>query len=349
VHIGDAIADGTDLHGDVVNVAARLQAECPPGGICVSRSVRDHVHGRLDITFEGLGALTLKNIAQPVETFVLRTDADGTKPVSATTLGATDVLPLPDRPSIAVLAFTNMSGDPEQEYFSDGISEDIITELSRHRELFVTARNSSFTYRGRSVDLRKIGRELGVRYVVEGSVRRAAGQARVAVQLIDALGDSHIWAERYDRDVEHVFAVQSEIAEAVAAAIYPAVGDAEQRRAIRKAPNSLSAWETYQRGRWHFSKFSPAENEQARQLFGQAAEMDRGFASARVGLSQTYIWDALFYGVRSFGEATRLAEEEARLAIVIDPNDSAAQTALPSAFVTSGNYNATLDRVERWL
>ena len=152
---------------------------------------------------------------------------------------APDVLPLPDRPSIAVLAFTNMSGNPEQEYFSDRISEDIITELSRHRELFVTARNSSFSYRSRSVDVKQIGRELGVRYVVEGSVRRSAEQARITVQLIDALSDSHIWAERYDRGVEHVFTVQSEIAEAVAAAIYPAVGDAEQRRTMRKPPSNL--------------------------------------------------------------------------------------------------------------
>src|SRR6185503_18672233 len=176
-----------------------------------------------------------------------------------------------------------------QEYFSDGIAEDIITELSRRRELFVTARNSSFTYRGRSTDIKQIGRELGVRYVVEGSVRRLAGQARVTVQLIDALTNNHIWAERYDREIEHVFAVQSEIAEAVTAAIYPVVGNAEQQRAIRRPPGSLSAWESYQRGRWHFSKNSATENERARNLFLRALEIDHQFASAYVGLYQTYI------------------------------------------------------------
>jgi adenylate cyclase len=180
INIGDAIADGTDLHGDAVNVAARIQAECPPGGICVTRPVRDYMQGRLDVAFEELGALKLKNIARSVEAFVLRLEPTIPlfKSVAFSEYGTCDYPPLPERPSIAVLAFTNMSGDPEQEYFSDGIAEDIITELSRNRELFVTARNSSFTYRGRPVDVRQIGRELGVRYVVEGSVRRVAGQAR---------------------------------------------------------------------------------------------------------------------------------------------------------------------------
>ena len=176
INIGDAIADGTDLHGDAVNVAARLQAECPPGGICVTRPVRDHVHDRLDLAFEELGALNLKNIARPVEAFVLRPD-DGRDHIEirrASLLCRCDTKPCRCRtsPSIAVLAFTNMSGDPEQEYFSDGIADDIITELSRIRWLFVIARNSSFTYKGTAIDVKQIGRELGVRYVLEGSVRR---------------------------------------------------------------------------------------------------------------------------------------------------------------------------------
>ena len=160
INIGDAIADGTDLHGDAVNVAARLQAECPPGGICVSRSVRDHVHGRLNLAFEELGALNLKNIAHPVEAFVVRLDAAATTPKSverSLVQGTGEALPLPGKPSIAVLAFTNMSGDVDQEYFSDGIAEDIITELSRSRSLFVIARNSSFTYKGRAVDVKQVG------------------------------------------------------------------------------------------------------------------------------------------------------------------------------------------------
>jgi adenylate cyclase len=203
INIGDAIADGTDLHGDAVNVAARLQAECPPGGICVTRQVRDHVQGRLDLAFEALGPLNLKNIAQPVEAFVVRLDGPVPKSVERSLVHNTgEPLPLPGKPSIAVLAFTNMSGDPDQEYFSDGIADDIITELSRSRSLFVIARNSSFAYRGRSVDVRRIARELGVRYVLEGSVRRHNVRVRVTAQLIDAIVGNEIWAERYDRDVQ---------------------------------------------------------------------------------------------------------------------------------------------------
>jgi adenylate cyclase len=166
INIGDVIPDGTDVHGDVVNVAARLQAECPPGGICVSRQVRDHVQDRLNLVFEELGSLSLRNIARPVEAFVLRLDGAATMPKSverSLVHGATEALPLPGKPSIAVLAFSNMSGDSEQEYFSDGVAEDIITELARSRSLFVIARNSSFTYKGRAVDIKQVARELGVR------------------------------------------------------------------------------------------------------------------------------------------------------------------------------------------
>ena len=181
---------------------------------------------RLDLAFEELGALNLKNIARPVEAFVLRPDVAATAPKSverSLVHGTGEALPLPDKPSIAVLAFTNMSGDPEQEYFSDGIADDIITELSRSRSLFVIARNSSFTYKGRAVDVKQVARELGVRYVVEGSVRRSGSRVRVTAQLIDAETGNHIWAERYDRDVQEVFAVQDEITAAVANAILPAI------------------------------------------------------------------------------------------------------------------------------
>ena len=257
INIGDAIADGTDLHGDAVNVAARLQAECPPGGICVSRSVRDHVHGRLDLAFEELGVLDLKNIARPVEAFVIRLDAIASTPKSVEQPlvgGDHGALPLPDRPSVAVLAFTNMSGDPGQEYFSDGITEDIVTELSRIRWLFVIARNSSFTYKGRAVEVKQVARELGVRYVLEGSVRRNDNRVRISAQLIDAQIGNHIWAERYDRDLTDVFAVQDEIMQAVVSEIAPVISQAERERAIKKPTASLSAWEAYHRGLWYLSR-----------------------------------------------------------------------------------------------
>jgi adenylate cyclase len=184
---------------------------------------------------------------------------------------------------------------------------------------------------------------------VEGSVRRVAEQTRITVQLIDALTNSHIWAERYDRGVEHVFAVERDIAEAVARAIFPAVGDQERQSAIRKPPSSLSAWETYQRGLWHLYKLIAVENVLARHLFAEAAELDPGFSSPHVGLSETYLWDALFYGSRSIAEAAKLAGDEARKAIAIDSNDAAAHGGLAAAFVLIGNYQAGLDRVERAL
>ena len=205
-------------------------------------------------------------------------------------------MPLPDKPSIAVLAFTNMSGDPEQEYFSDGIADDIITELSRSRSLFVIARNSSFTYKGRSVDIKQVARELGVRYVLEGSVRRSGSRVRVVAQLIDAETGKHIWAERYDRALEDVFAVQDEITMAVVAAIVPAVADADLRRILRKPTESLGAWEAYQRGLWHEAKQNATDNTRARDFFQQAIRLDAGFAPAYVELAHTYLADSV-YGI----------------------------------------------------
>jgi adenylate cyclase len=350
INIGDAIADGTDLHGDVVNVAARLQAECPPGGICATRPVRDYVQDRLGLGFEELGALNLKNIVRPIEAFVLRLNASviETSHVERAVASREALLP-PDRPSIAVLPFANLSSDPEQEYFSDGVADDIITELSRDHALFVIARNSSFTYRGRSVDVKQVGRELGVRYVVAGSVRRDAGRVRISAQLIDATTSDHVWVERYDRALNHVFAVQDEIAEAVAIAIRPAVGDAERRRVLRKPVDNLSAWDTYQRGLWHLSQLTRAENEQARLLFQQAADIDPGFVAAHIGLVRTYRNDAIRFGIPSFAEAAKLIEVEARKAVAIDPNDSEAQNALALAFFVAGNFDAALDCAEQAL
>jgi TolB-like protein/class 3 adenylate cyclase/tetratricopeptide (TPR) repeat protein len=209
INIGDAIADGTDLHGDAVNIVARLQAECPPGGICVSRSVRDHVHGRLGLTFEGLGSLNLKNIARPVEAFVVRLEiAETASMLSAATAPAPRIAP---RLSIAVLPFTNLSSDPEQEYFADGITEDVTTDLSRIAHMTVISRNTAFTYKDKTVATRQIGRELGVRYILEGSVRRSGTQLRVNAQLIDAETDTHLWADRFDLGINDLFSLQNDI------------------------------------------------------------------------------------------------------------------------------------------
>jgi TolB-like protein/class 3 adenylate cyclase len=250
INIGDAIADGTDLHGDVVNVAARLQAQCPAGAICVTRPVRDHVRGRLDLTFEELGALDLKNIARPVEAFVVRTDVAGTSPEPverSPVQGKGKTLPLPDKPSIAVLAFTNMSGDPEQEYFADGMVEEIITALSRITWLFVISRNSSFTYKGQSPDVKQVRRELGVRYVLEGSVRKGGGRVRITAQLIDAVTGTHLWADRFDGLLEDVFDLQDKVAASVAGIIEPALQAAETARTANRPTSDLTAYDAYLR------------------------------------------------------------------------------------------------------
>ena len=322
INLGDAIADGTDLHGDAVNIAARLQAECPPGGICVSRSVRDHVHGRLDLVFEELGPLSLKNIARPVEAFVV---TSAPRPAGQ---GTSEALPLPDKPSIAVLAFTNMSGNPEQEYFSDGIADEIITELSRSSLLLVIARNSCFTYKGRAVDIKQVGRELGVRYVLEGSVRRSGGRVRVITQLIEAQTSNHIWAERYDRPLEDVFAVQDEITTAVARAIVPAVAGAELRRILRKPTESLGAWEAYQRGLWHMGSGIPTENARAQYFFGQAIQGDHSFASAHSAMAMAVLLDGIYGKFPRHDDSFKVAGQHARDAVEIDPTDGDAQAIL---------------------
>ena len=231
--LGDLIVDGDDLYGDGVNVAARLEAEAPPGGIVISRTIHEAVAGQLKASFEDLGNLALKNIERPVQAFVVKWNeadwkvkafSDAAAPVIVSPSLTVDIpLELPDKPSIAVLPFQNMSGDPEQEYFVDGLVEEIITALSSFKSLFVIARNSSFSYKGKSPDIRQVGRELGVRYVLEGSIRKSANRVRLAAQLIDTQTGNHIWAERYDRVLEDVFAVQEDVTQAIVAVIAPQI------------------------------------------------------------------------------------------------------------------------------
>ena len=262
INLGDIIKDGRDIHGDGVNIAARLEALAEPGGICVNRVVRDQVRDKLDFAFEDAGEQRVKNIARPLRVYRIRPGRS-----AGDTMGeAQPPLALPDKPSVAVLPFTNMSGDPEQEFVSDGIAEDVITALSRYPSLFVIARNSSFTYKGRAVDVKQVGRELGVRYVLEGSVRKAGNRIRVTAQLVEAETGNHVWADRYDRDLADIFAVQDEITEAVTIAIAPAIADAELQRAVRKPPDSLDAWAAYQRGLWHLSEANPDDNDDCTEI-----------------------------------------------------------------------------------
>jgi adenylate cyclase len=280
INIGDAIADGTDLHGDAVNVAVRLQAECPSGAVCVSRSVRDHVHGRLDLAFEARGLLHLKNIARPVEAFVVKLDAGSHADRPPAADAGEQALTLPDKPSLAVLPFTNMSGDAEQEYFVDGLVDDITTALARVSWFFVIARNSSFTYKGRAADVRQVGRELGVRYVLEGSVRRAGNRVRITGQLVDATSAAHLWADRFEGDLEDIFDLQDKITASVAGAIEPKLLQAEILRARTKPTESLSAYDLYLRALGMLYEYTETSTAAVQVLLDQAIAADPHYAAA---------------------------------------------------------------------
>ena len=365
INIGDVIAEGTDVHGDSVNVAARLQEVCPAGGICVSRAVYEQVGSRLNVDFQPMGALELKNISRRIDAYAVRFDPVAVVPVRGAIVSPAVTTAKADRPSIAVLPFANTGGDPEDEYFSEGMAEDIITELSRSRLLFVIARNSSFafkknsssifkknpsfTFKDEPFDRRQVADELGVRYLHVGSVRRAGERIRVGAQLIDAETGNQLWGERYDRGIADLFAVQDEIANAIAATIQPVLSLAEQRRAMRRPPDSLSAWETYQRGVWHRAKGDGGENALARNLFQRAAELDPTFARPLQGIAQSYFDDAHLFLTRPFADAARLAEPFARKAVLLDPNDAEAYVALALVSAAEGDLATELTRVERAL
>jgi TolB-like protein/tetratricopeptide (TPR) repeat protein len=273
INLGDILIEGDDILGDGVNIAARLEGIAEPGGICISSAAYDHVRGKVEVEFTDLGEQTLKNIARPVRAFALRTKGE---PVISYSKGT--ALPLPDRPSIAVLPFQNMSGDPEQEYFADGMVEDIITELSRFKSLFVVARNSSFTYKGKVVDIKQVGRELGVRYVVEGSVRRAGGRVRITGQLIDSTTGAHLWADRFDGALEDVFELQDKITTSVVGELFSRVQLQDEERAIRKPTDNLDAYDYYLRGAAKHWGWTRETYEAALELFNKAIELDGSFA-----------------------------------------------------------------------
>jgi adenylate cyclase len=273
INLGDIIIDGDDIHGDGVNVAARLEGLAEPNGICVSRVVRDQVRDKLDVAFEDLGEQQVKNIARPLRVFRVAQPA-----IVRSTASAKPALALPDKPSIAVLPFENLSGDPEQQYFSDGITDDIITEVSRFRQLFVIARNSSFVFRGKQVDVAEIGRRLGVHYLVEGSVRRVDDRIRINVQLVDTVSGAHVWADRYDRDMKDLYAVQDELAHTIAATLTGCVESAETRQARRKPTNNLTAYDCYLRGVEHHRRLTVEDMARSREMFERAIELDPEFA-----------------------------------------------------------------------
>jgi adenylate cyclase len=260
---------------------------------------------------------------------------------------STDLRALPAKPSIAVLPFANMSGDSEQDYLSDGLAEDIITLLSQGRSLFVIARNSSFTYKGRATGISQIARELGVRYVLEGSVRRAGNRVRVTAQLAEAQSGCHLWAQRYDRDLSDVFALQDEIAHSVVTAIEPALAEAERQRAIRRPPESLSAWEAYQRGLWHLACMSPEDCARAKEFLTRAIDLDPNFAAAHARITIPLIAESTMYEVRDLGSAVEEALTHARRAIALDPDDAVGRSRLSVVLALNGDYDGALAEGQR--
>ena len=328
IHQGDIVVEDGDIFGDGVNVAARLEGLATPGGICVSSRVQEDAAGRLDLAFQDLGEQNLKNIARPIRVYRVGPD-------KAATPLAQPNLPLPDKPSVAVLPFQTISGDPEQEVFADGMVEDITTALSKLRWFFVIARNSSLAYKGRAVDVKQVGRELGVRYVLEGSVRRGGNRLRITAQLVEAETGNHVWAERYDRDIGDIFALQDEITERVVAAIEPELYAAENIRSERKPPESLDAWECVIRALSAIGLGTRETNTEAERLCRRAIAI-----SPRYGQAHSLLSWALLRSTMWAGDLPKLAPEisaEAQTALALDDRD-------PWAHLVQGNLFNRLHR-----
>jgi adenylate cyclase len=336
IHVGDIIVDENDIFGDGVNIAARLEGIAEPGGICISDDAQRQIRGKVDIAFEDMGPQSLKNIAEPMRAWRLRMNASGP---AAAPIESTQALALPDKPSIAVLPFENMSGDPEQEYFADGMVEEIITALSQFKWLFVIARNSSFTYKGKAVDIKQVGRELGVRYVLEGSVRKASGKVRITGQLIDAVTGTHIWAGRFERDLTDIFALQDEVTVAVVSAIQPKLLQTEIAMAARRRPENLTAYDFFLRALPQYYLTTREGLAETIRLAHRALELDPrfGFVAALAGAChmQNLLWGHAVDPQFERKEAVRLI----RLALSIDDGDpdTLAMAAMTSAYMIGDN------------
>ena len=326
VNLGDVMVEGSDLYGDGVNIAARLEGIADPGGVLISGTAYDYVRNKVNAGFDELGARNLKNITEPIRVFAVT----GTPAIRAPTATT-------DKPSIAVLPFVNMSGDAGQQYFSDGVTEDIITELSRFPSLFVVARNSSFQYRDKGVDVRRVARDLGVRYVVEGSVRKMVSRVRITAQLIDASTGNHVWGERYDRSIDDLFEVQDEVTRTIVATLVGRVEDAEMRGARQRPTASLHAYETLLRGIEHLRGPGDDDNRRARELFESAVALDPGYA-----LAHAYLAIALLVEHRydNAPEAIKQrALDSALTAVRIDPNEARCHQFLAQAYRFRGEFD----------
>ncbi len=346
INSGDIVIDDGDIYGDGVNVAARLESLAEPGGITLSRLVYDQVAGKVEAAFEDTGEHTVKNIAKPIRVYRIRPgkrDRGGPG-------GAADSPAAPrftEKPAIAVLPFNNMSADPDQEYFADGITEDIITALSLWRSFPVIARNSSFTYKGQDIDIQRVGRELGARYVLEGSVRKAGKRVRVTGQLIDAATNAHLWAERYNRDLVDIFDLQDEIAERIVTHMVPEMGRAEERRSVRKRPAELGAWDLLQRGCWHYHRLTEADMGQAREYFEKSLEIDPLSGLAQGYIAATHMFDAVMGWSDDRDQSIANGIAAAQRATILDPNEPVPRTVLASLNVFNRQPERGVEEAER--
>ena len=370
VNLGDVIVEDQDIHGDGVNIAARLEGLAEPGGICISGTVFDHAKGKVELAFADLGEQQVKNIPEPIRVYKVASNADEGPARKASTpadlAGETKSVPqgkasdeagidldlsLPESPSIAVLPFTNMSGDPEQEFFSDGITEDIITTLSKIPTLLVIARNSTFTYKGAAIDVKQVSREQGVRYVLEGSVRKAGSRVRVTAQLIDATTGHHVWAERYDRDLEDIFAVQDEITREVVVALDVRLREGEQARVWSGGTKSVEAWECIRLSQDALNRFKAEDRIEARRLIDRALELDPNYATAWFSLGGYYFHEAES-GTRYENEADQDATLDSAVkcatkAVELDPSLADAYGLLGLCQLSKEDYDLAVATTEK--
>ncbi len=348
IHVGDIIIDDNDIFGDGVNIAARLEGIAEPGGVCISDDAHRQIRGKVDFSYNDMGLQSLKNIVEPMRAWHMRLGSDAISLLPLSSAAApVQALALPDKPSIAVLAFQNMSGDAEQEYFADGIAEDIITALSKSRWLFVIARNSSFTYKGHAVDIKQIGRELGVRYVLEGSVRKAGNRLRITGQLIEAATGTHLWAERYDRALEDIFAVQDEITHSIIGAIAPGILAAEIQRSQGKETAELGQWERLMRAHWRIRRFTREDSSEAIRLLDELLQRQPDNAMALADLAFSLHFAALFGWTDAPAAARVRMSETARRAVASDEQDAAAHTSLSIHELFLGQHDNAIRRLLR--
>jgi len=341
VNIGDVIQDGNRIYGDGVNVASRIEGLTDPGGVCLSKSAYEQIKKKLDFSFEYMGEHPVKNMSEPVSVYKVLMDFERSRPL------VEDKLELPDKPSIAVLPFVNMSGDPSQEYFSDGLTEQIINGLCRVPNLFVIARNSSFAYKGKAVKVQQVGKELGVRYVLEGSVQKAGDRVRITAQLIDTTTGYHLWSENYDRDLSDIFALQDEITLKIINAMQIKLTLGEQARLWAGATTNIQAFDMHMRGSECFLRNNEKENKQAQRFYHEAINIDKTYAWPYVMLGFSHIFDLLYRWSKSPIKSFEQAEKNVEKALALNDSIDMAHSLLGWIYLFKRQHNEAIKKGER--